>query len=369
MDAAEPFTDVHRIVVLRAGGLGDLLFTVPALHALHESYPQASIEILGAPVAALLEGRLPFPVTTRRLPPVAGVTAPPDRPTDVSDFVATITQQPIDLAVQLHGGGRFSNPFLLSLGARHTVGCATDDADALERTLPYRFYQHEVARDLEVVGLAGALTMMREPRLAPLDEDLARADQALGITAEGHSPLVVLHPGATDPRRRWPVGNFAQLASALAREGAQVAVIGDRSEQELAEAVVREAEARGGSAGRSPVVSLAGRLGLGGLTGLLARADLVVANDSGPRHLADALGTATCSVYWCGNVITAGPQTRLRHRIRIAWVTSCPVCGVDVTQVGWTAQRCPHDPSFVASVGVDAVLEDARSLLGSGVAH
>lgn len=65
----------------------------------------------------------------------------------------------------------------------------------------------------------------------------------------------------------------------------------------------------------------------------------MVGNDSGPRHLAQAVGTPTVGVYWIGNVINAGAIGRTLHRVHFSWVSQCPVCGVDVTQVGWTAER------------------------------
>ncbi len=111
------------------------------------------------------------------------------------------------------------------------------------------------------------------------------------------------------------------------------------------------------------VVTLAGRLGLGELAALLARADVVLANDSGPRHLAQALGTPTVGIYWAGNALTSAPLGRGRHRLHLSWVTHCPACGADITQVGWTAPRCPHDDSLVAGIGSDGVAADVRSLL------
>jgi hypothetical protein len=95
---------------------------------------------------------------------------------------------------------------------------------------------------------------------------------------------------------------------------------------------------------------------------LLASAAVVVGNDSGPRHLAQALGVPTVGVFWAGNVINAGALGRSLHRIHASWVTACPSCGIDVTQVGWTAPRCPHDDSAVADVAVRDVYEDVRSL-------
>ena len=95
----------------------------------------------------------------------------------------------------------------------------------------------------------------------------------------------------------------------------------------------------------------------------LLEADVVLANDSGPRHVAAALGLPTVGVYWIGNVVNAGPLSRSRHRIQIAFTTRCAVCGIDITQVGWTAERCEHDPSVVADVPPERVLADVRELL------
>lgn len=101
---------------------------------------------------------------------------------------------------------------------------------------------------------------------------------------------------------------------------------------------------------------------MGGLVAALSSASVVVGNDSGPRHLAQALGSPTVGIYWVGNVINAGALGRGLHRLHTSWTTARPACGVDVTQVGWTAPRCPHDDSMVAEVPVDGVLEDVRSL-------
>jgi ADP-heptose:LPS heptosyltransferase len=128
-------------------------------------------------------------------------------------------------------------------------------------------------------------------------------------------------------------------------------------------AVARVQAAGNGGYGTAPQVeSLAGKLSLGELAALLADCSVVVANDSGPRHLAQALGTPTVGVFWAGNAINAAPLGRSLHRIHLGWVTQCPVCGVDVTQVGWTAPRCQHDESSVAAVAPEAVYEDVRQL-------
>lgn len=354
----EKFPDVSSIAVLRGGGLGDLIFAIPAMAALKVAYPGAELTLLGTPIHQALLSAVTSPVDEVRVLPFAeGVRPGEEDVNELEDFFADMRGRNFDLAVQLHGGGRYSNPFLSRLGARHTVGTRTADAASLERTIPYLYYQHEPLRALEVAGFAGAFPVDLEARLAPA------AGGALQQSRDDDGrPLVVLHPGATDPRRRWPAEKFAELAAACAADGSRVVIVGDSSEQELAERI-------SGLASSSAVSSVAGALDMAGLVTLLAGADAVVANDSGPRHLAQALGVPTVGIFWVGNVINAGALGRSLHRVHASWVTACPTCGIDVTQVGWTAPRCSHDESLVGTIGVHDVYEDVRSLTATGSAQ
>jgi len=371
----DPFPDVQRIAVLRGGGLGDLVFALPAIAALRASYPGATVALLGSPVhRALLAGRPGVVDEVDVLPVVPGVgdasgTEVDDAATD--DFVARHRARGYDLAVQVHGGGRNSNPFLLRLGARHTIGTRTSDAVPLERTIPYVYYQHEVLRALEVVGLAGA-AHPGGAVLTPTPAELERGAELLGRDGDGLGgdgrPVVAIHPGASDPRRRWSADRFGRLAARLVRHGVRVVVVGEGDDVALADHLVAVAAEREPSRA-SLVESLAGRLSLPDLVGVLASVDLFVGNDSGPRHVAEAVGTATSSVFWFGNVVNAGALGRTSHRVAMAFTTACPVCGVDVTQVGWTAERCEHDASVVDAVTLDEVWENTRELLDGVLAR
>jgi ADP-heptose:LPS heptosyltransferase len=350
---SELFTDVHEIAVVRGGGLGDVLFAVPAIEALAAAYPEAHITVLGSPLhAELLPGRLETEVSVEVLPISAGVRAGVEDPRATQEFVERMHGR-FDLGVQLHGGGRSSNPFLTRLAPRHTVGAATSDALELERTLPYLYFQHEVARDLEIVALAGASPVALEPRVIARADDF---DKAARVAPPVDRPTIVIHPGATDVRRRWPTERFAEIARRLVRGGCRVLIVGDGGDAALADDILSRVEA-------TPLLeSLAGRVDIGGLCGVLSSSDLLIGNDSGPRHLAQALGVPTASVFWAGNLINAGPAGRGRHRVQLSWTTSCPVCGRDATQVGWTAVRCEHDVSFVRDVSVEAVWRDVAAL-------
>lgn len=342
---------VRKIAVLRANGLGDFIFALPALAALRAAYPEAEITLLGLPWhAAFLRGR-PAPVDrVAVVPPSRGIYEPggtADDPAAREAFFAAMRRERFDVALQMHGSGRNSNPFLRRLGARLTAGLRGPDAPPLDRWVPYIFYQPEVVRYLEVAALVGAAAVSLEPRLAVTEADLR---ESRAVVPEDGRPLAVLHPGASDPRRRWPPERFAAVGDALAAAGARVVVTGTAEEAGLTRAVT--------AAMRREAVDAAARLSLGGLAGLLARCAVVVANDTGPLHLASAVGTASVGVYWCGNVITAAPPTRARHRPAISWRLACPRCGLDCTRA-----RCDHRDSFVADVPAAEVTAAALELL------
>jgi ADP-heptose:LPS heptosyltransferase len=353
----EKLPDITKIAVLRGGGLGDLLFALPAVAALRAAYPAAALTLLGTPLHRELLDSTDGPVRDVRVLPFAeGVRPGPEEPGDVERFFTEMASEKFDLAIQLHGGGRFSNPFLRRLGARYTAGLRTADAADLDRSVPYVYYQHEPLRALEVVGLVGAPPVTLEARLRALPEFAAQAESVLDGAA---GPVVAIHPGATDPRRRWPAELFGEAAAACAADGCRVFVVGAPEDKDLASQVVDAACSR-------QVTSVAGQLDLGTLAALLSRCSVVLGNDSGPRHLAQALGTPTVGLYWVGNLINAGPLGRSLHRAHMSWVTHCPECGSDLTQVGYTSVRCPHDPSLLTPIRPEDVLADLRLFAASG---
>jgi ADP-heptose:LPS heptosyltransferase len=353
-DRVELVKDVRKLAVLRANAIGDYLVSLPAIEALGAAYPEAELVLLGADWHAdFLAGR-PGPVDRCvPVPPTAGVRddRPPSPPGAVDSFFARMRAERFDLAVQLQGGGRHSNPFVRRLGARVTAGSQAPDAPALDRAVPYTGHQHEIHRFLEVVALVGAAPVTLEPRLQVTDADRAEATAALG---GDDRPLVVLHPGANDSRRRWPVERLAVVGSELARKGARLAVAGTAADQPLADRLLATLE--------GDAADLTGRLGLGGLAGLLERAILLVGNDSGPRHLAAAVGTATVAVHWGVSLGSYGPLSRVRHRAPTAWRLHCPVCGANGLQQDC---RSSHDASFVADVTTDEVLAEALDLFAT----
>lgn len=345
------FEHPSKIGVLRANRIGDFVFSLPALETLRRAYPAAEIVFLGSEwVAPFLDGR-PGPVD-RAITVPSPIGLDLDKGIAADDglrarFVEEMRDEAFDLLLQMHGGGRHSNVLVNEMGARTTAGFRTPDAPPLDITVPYVYYQHEVHRYLELCGALGLERAPEEPRLVVTARDLAEADECLAGLS---SPLVALSPGSSDPRRRWSPARFAAVGDALARDGAEIVITGSEPERDLGRAVA--------SSMMRPARDLCGELSLSGLAGVLARCSLVISNDSGPLHLASAVGTATIGVYWFFNIITAGPLDVARHRPVVSQRTDCPECGCNCVQ-----DVCEHTSSLVDDAPVEEVVAHARDLL------
>jgi ADP-heptose:LPS heptosyltransferase len=338
---------LRKIAVLRANGIGDLIFSLPALQSLRAAYPDAELTLLaGDWQEEFLRGRgLVDRVVA--VPPTKGVWKD-DGDAAVRDaFFARMQAEEFDLALQMHGGGRYSNPFVRRLGAKLSAGLRTPDSEPLDLVVPYVYFQHEVMRYLEVAALVGAPPVTFEPSLPVLESDLAEASR---ICPSRERPLVALNPGASDPRRRWPPERFAAVGDALVKEGAEVVIVGSKEDGVLARRIRASMN--------TPARSLAGEFSLNGLTGLLSRCALVVSNDSGPLHLAMAVGTPTVGIYWAVNMVNAQPWTRAQHRPLTSWTMTCPLCGH-----GLASGPCEHEDSIVTGVSVEETAYNAIDLL------
>jgi ADP-heptose:LPS heptosyltransferase len=346
-----PLRDVTKIAVLRPSAVGDFVLALPALHALRQCYREAEIVYLGKQWHAdFLRGR-PGPVDrVEVVPPCPGVGMPPDTSCETSAieaFVARMRACGFDLAVQLYGGGEYSNPFTARLGARLSIGMKSPRAPPLDRWISFGPLQNRRLHLLEVASLAGACGLHLGPELEVAGADRREADHVL--PAQASQPLVVIHPASSDPRRCWAPERFARLADVLAEQGALIAVNGTVSEAPLVRQVIEGM--------RHPALDLTARLSLGGLCGLLERAALLVSNDSGPLHLGLAIGTPCVGIYWLSNLIESGPLRQGRHRAALSLRTRCPLCGAENL-----TSRCAHDVSFVDDVSLEEVVGLALEL-------
>jgi ADP-heptose:LPS heptosyltransferase len=297
------------VAVLRALKLGDLLCAVPAFRALRSAWPEAEIVLVGLPWAEEFAGRFRglidgfrefpgYPGLPERQPLVARIPA----------FLAQMQAERFDLAIQLHGSGPFVNPLTALFGARRTAGffLPGDYCPDPDLFLPWPGQGREVRRLLGLVERLG-LPLQGEHLEFPLHPEDRRALEGIP-GAGGLEPgrYVCLHPGASVEERRWPAERFAAVGRALARRGFGVVLTGNPAEAPLADRVAR-------AVGR-PALNLAGKTGLGA-GALLQGARLLVCNDTGVSHLADALAVPSVILSTGDNPARWAPEDRRRHRV------------------------------------------------------
>lgn len=344
-----------KIAVLRANALGDFIFVLPALHALKETYPSAEIVLLGKEMHKKFLQNRPSPVDRVEIvPPYKGVGA---QETDIElseKFFARMRKECFDIAIQMHGGGRYSNRFINRLGAGLTLGSRTPDAEALDISIPYTTYFPEILRYLEIVSHIGARTRFIKPVVAVTEDDIL---EAAVCTAGVPKPYIVIHPGATDPRRHWPAEKFSKVADHFAARGFLVFINGVREEIAIVERIIA------GMEHPERAINAGEKLSVSGLAGLLSQSALLISNDSGPLHLAYAINVPSIGLYWVGNMITGTPITSASNKPLISWMTTCPACGLEVNRFADSEGACTHRVSLISSISVEEVLQASEELL------
>ncbi|MHB8991756.1 MAG: glycosyltransferase family 9 protein [Chloroflexota bacterium] len=330
-------SDVERIAVFRALHLGDFLCSVPSLRALKERFPDAEVTFIGLPWARAALDRYSCVDRFLEFPGYQGLEGVPWDRSRTEEFLEEAYRYGYDLAIQMHGDGRLSNGFVARLGARASLGyCPEDSADRqqLDLELPWSRDDHEIRRWLRLVNALGAMGTPRlEFPLAPGDwVEAERVARDCGIDLG--RPMIGLHPGGRDVAKRWPAERFAQVADRLIRETeAQVVITGSREEMPIAlrvAAALRATEAR----------VVVGRTSLGALGALVAHMQLLLTNDTGPSHLAAALGTPSVVLFGPTDPKRWAPLDTRSHRVL------------------WSGRGNP-----ITAISVDRVVEESMALV------
>lgn len=359
MNQSLPVESVRKICVLRTGGLGDLIVTLPAFHALRQTYPAAEIVLLGAPWqhAFFVKGRTPIDRVVT-VPALEGIRSKAtDERVDVETFFGEMQHEQFDMAISFQGRGIAANPFLKRIGARLSVGISSGGAEDPDRSVPYYYYHHEGLRCLEIVRLIGATTPDIEPRLHILPEDEAEISR-LPFLSTGR-PFVLLNPMATDDRRMWPLENYAPVVEAFCKCDVDCVVTGGPEDRDAVESLVSKMPC--------PVRNVCG-ISFGGLAALARRALLFVSPDTGPLHLAQAVECPSVGLYWAPNLVNWGSLGRRLHRPVISWKMECPLCGI-IPNDPYPFEpmaACAHRVSFVRDITPEQVLKAAAELVGNG---
>jgi ADP-heptose:LPS heptosyltransferase len=291
-------------VVRALPGLGDMLCAVPALRALRVAFPAAEITLVGLDGAAWFVERFPAYLDALLPCPVWPGLTEIDGPLRLAaPFVTRARRRRFDLAVQMHGDGRASNALTAALGATRWVGLAANGAvpDPPGTVAPYRGDRHEVDRCLDVVALLGVSAT--DPTLEfPVTADELRATER--VVAPGRS-FAVIHPGSSRAATRWAPLGFARVAEHLLHHVDRVVLTGGPADRSAAGAV------RAMVSDPRRILDRTGATSIGELGALLRRAVVVVANDTGPAHLARAVRVPNVTVCGPSDVVRWGPRSPL----------------------------------------------------------
>jgi heptosyltransferase-2 len=333
--------DPNKILVRATNWVGDAVMSLPALRALRGRYPSAHIAILAKPWVGDLYGREPFcdeliPYSPKSL---------------VEKWAAgrALASREFDMAILLQNAFEAA---VVAYAARipERIGYARDGrsllltkAIAVPQTKTHeRFYYLEL--------LHGAGILDRVPECEAIRLDGAPAARAVGLARFDKlgmgDTIVGVSPGAAyGSAKRWLPERFAEAASQVARElGARVAIFGSAAERDVCEIVARGVTV--------PVHNFAGETSLGDYIELAAACRVYLTNDSGPMHIASALGLPTVAVFGATNHVTTGPTGPLARVIREN--VECSPC---------LKRECPIDHRCMTRVSAERVALAALELL------
>lgn len=358
--SAAGWDGARKLLCVRLDALGDVLMCTPALRALRQAQPGRRLTLLTSPGGAAaapfideLDGviayQAPWMKGSAAHGPAAGaacVDALAAGAFDGAVIFTSYSQSALPAAmlcqwaaIPLRAAHCRENPYQLL-------------TDWVADPEPAAMLRHEVRRQLDLVaaiGSAGADGPLSF-RLREADLDAVR-DCLGGIGIRPGQRWILLHPGASAPSRRYPAGRWIEVIRELHRRGAGPLVM-TGSADELA--LVEQIRAGCGV----PVQSLGGRLDLGQLGAAIRLAAVVVSNNTGPAHMAAAIGTPLVDLYALTN-----PQHtpwRVEHRLLFHDV-ACRFC---------YKSECPQGHhACLAKIAPDEVADAVCALLASSAQH
>jgi len=336
-----PIPDPGKIMVRAPNWIGDAVMSLPALEALRARYPSAEIVVVAKPwVSEIFAGHQ---AVSRQID--YDSTGEHRGARGLWNLARALRDERFDAAVL------FQNAFHAAWMARLAgipvrIGYTRDARGALlthaiEAPAPAA-YGHHAYYYLQLLLRAGVI-----PKFEPVEEirlTAGKAERAWArkyVESLGYSGprlFVGVSPGASfGPAKRWPPERFADLADRLIGAlGADVLIFGSAAEKPLAEAIAGEME-------HTPTI-VAGETSLAQLMALFAQCRLIVTNDSGPMHLAAALGVPLVAVFGSTSQRSTGP---LGAHVRVVKrPPPCSPCGL---------RECPIDFRCMMEVTVESV--------------
>ncbi len=296
-----------NILIAKPSSLGDIVLALPALRALRMSFPEAKISWLIRPEFAQLIENHPHldEIITFDRKLLARAWFHPSAFGALMSLIRKLRRSKFDIIFDFQGLFRTASLAWLS-------GCKTRFGKATAREFATIFYTHKIIHDIEnihvvdyymkIIQDAGASDFGVEfvfPQNPGAEDSVGKLLVSQGI----QDNYAVLISGSVHQDKCWPPERFAQLADMISSQyGLSIVATGSASEAKIVEKVKNNANV--------PIVSLAGQTSLSQLVALLKRAKLVVSNDTGPGHIAAALGVPLVMMFGRANPIMLEPYRR-----------------------------------------------------------
>ena len=377
-----------RILLVRPDHLGDTLLASPAVAALHDALPHATIDWLVGPWSAEMARRTSSHATITTLEYPGFSRRPKRSPLEpyaaISREARTLATRGYDAALILRPDHWWGAMLTAAAGIPRRFGYSVAACQPfLTDTLPPSS-GHVVRANQELARLAAlrlggdpaTLVEVRDPSFAISSEEREWASAWIaaefcqktdgagserGSVDRPNAPLVAVHPGSGAALKNWLPDRWATVVTTLRQQAkARVYLTGGPAERDLVESIAAHLDPR------PPTVI--GQTSLGQLAALFAASDLAIGCDSGPLHLAAAVGPATLRLYGPTDTLEFGPWTPRgqegRH-LALAASLPCQPCRAIVLPPCGAVER----PACLREIAADTVAATALRLLRSGQAR
>lgn len=360
----------QRLLLLRPDHLGDILWLTPALHALRQQLPAATITVAVGPWGkAVLDAHpdldelliIPFPGFTRTAK--AGLLAPYQL---LRSTARSLRQQQFDTALILRDDHWWGALLAAQAGIPRRFGFAQPDVQPfLTDTLPQAPHEHAALDNLRLVdavvqaaGQGSFLTTSADPEQFPLvfHPDQAAQERAGEQLApcDPSRPIVAIHSSAGVPVKLWPEQRLAAVADALVgRHNAQIILTGGPDDWPLTTAVTKAMQT-------GAPLNLTGQTTIAELVALYRRCALVIGPDCGALHLAVAAGTPSIHLFGPADFRRFGPWGA-------AWKHQVVHAGMHCSHCSDLSPERPRGAACMLAISVDQVLAAAAATLASAV--
>ena len=359
---ARPFTrhvqphDPRRILLLRLERIGDLLMALPAIRDVRSLAPAAQIDLVVGSWNADLARAIPF--VNRVLTLDAKWLARDGTGLGVAPLLSEARRwrtAKYDVAINFEPDVR-SNLLLAVSGAAWTAGWTSGGGGpVLDQALDFDPGSHTTANARRLIRavLGEAPPESGGAFLAIPDAALRAASLRLRET-DGRGTLVALHVSGGRPIKQWDLDRFTEVAARLVdTRGARIVLTGSRGDRLLVDHVRTALPTRA-------VIDAAGDIDLLELAALLTKVDLLITGDTGPMHLAAAVGTPVVAVFGPSDPARYAPAERIHRIVRVD--LPCSPCN----RIRQPPARCiGHTPDCLTGVSSAAVLDAALSVLDS----